>query len=129
MLHVMEHTTVAAGLGSEFVPEPPEMVAERVAKVKEEFAHRMIVDSRSRLKIASDVVHGPIGATIEAYAGDNHFDVIVMGTHGRRGLAHLLMGSVAESVIRTAPCPVLTVKAPVADHLRHGPTEPASVAV
>jgi hypothetical protein len=39
------------------------------------------------------------------------------------------MGSVAESVIRTAPCPVLTVKAPVADHLRHGPTEPASVAV
>jgi nucleotide-binding universal stress UspA family protein len=129
MLHVMEHTTVAAGLGSEFVPEPPEMVAERVAKVKEELAHRMIIDSRSRVKIAGDVVHGPIGATIEAYAGDNHFDVIVMGTHGRRGLAHLLMGSVAESVIRTAPCPVLTVKAPLADHLRHGPAEPASVAV
>jgi nucleotide-binding universal stress UspA family protein len=36
--------------------------------------------------------------------------MIVMGTHGRRGIAHLLMGSVAESVIRTARCPVLTVK-------------------
>jgi universal stress protein family protein len=33
-----------------------------------------------------------------------------MGTHGRTGLAHLLMGSVAEQVVRTAPCPVLTVR-------------------
>jgi nucleotide-binding universal stress UspA family protein len=34
----------------------------------------------------------------------------VMGTHGRRGVSRLLMGSVAESVVRTAPCPVLTVR-------------------
>jgi nucleotide-binding universal stress UspA family protein len=39
-------------------------------------------------------------------------DLIVMGTHGRTGLGHLLMGSVAEAVLRKAPCPVLTVKAP-----------------
>ena len=38
-------------------------------------------------------------------------DLIIMGTHGRRGLRRMLMGSVAESVIRTAPCPVLTVRA------------------
>ena len=39
-------------------------------------------------------------------------DLIVMGTHGRRGIARALLGSVAESVLRTAPAPVLTVRAP-----------------
>src|SRR5262245_14240243 len=39
-------------------------------------------------------------------------DLIVMGTHGRRGLGRLLLGSVAEQVLRQAPCPVVTVKAP-----------------
>jgi len=38
--------------------------------------------------------------------------LIVMGTHGRTGLRHLLMGSVAEQVVRKAPCPVLTLKTP-----------------
>ena len=37
-------------------------------------------------------------------------DLIVMGTHGRGGVAHALMGSVAEKVVRTAPCPVLTIR-------------------
>jgi nucleotide-binding universal stress UspA family protein len=37
-------------------------------------------------------------------------DLIVMSTHGRTGIAHALMGSVAEKVVRTAPCPVLTVR-------------------
>ena len=40
-------------------------------------------------------------------------DLIVMGTHGRTGLAHIVLGSVAERVVRMASCPVLTVKAPV----------------
>jgi universal stress protein A len=42
-------------------------------------------------------------------------DLIVIGTHGRTGMKHLLIGSVAERVVRTAPCPVLTVRHP--DHL------------
>jgi len=45
-------------------------------------------------------------------AQDNSCDLIVMGTHGRTGLNHLLMGSVAEHVVRRASCPVLTVKTP-----------------
>jgi nucleotide-binding universal stress UspA family protein len=48
---------------------------------------------------------------ILAHAKEAGADLIVMGTHGRTGLSHLLMGSVAERVLRTAHCPVLTVKA------------------
>ena len=49
---------------------------------------------------------------IVRYAGSRDIDLIVMGTHGRSGVAHMVMGSVAEEVIRTAPCPVLTVRHP-----------------
>jgi nucleotide-binding universal stress UspA family protein len=48
-------------------------------------------------------------------ANDEHVDLIVLGTHGRRGLGRLLMGSIAERVVRTATCPVVTVKAPAAE--------------
>jgi len=44
------------------------------------------------------------------FAQEHAFDLIVMGTHGRTGFSHWLMGSVAERVLRTAHCPVLTVK-------------------
>jgi len=52
---------------------------------------------------------------ILTYAEENKIDLIVMGTHGRHGLGRVLMGSVAEAVVRSATCPVLTVhsKAPV----------------
>ena len=50
--------------------------------------------------------------TIINFAKEMNADVIIMGTHGRGAMAHLLMGSVAERVVRTAPCPVLTVKHP-----------------
>lgn len=50
--------------------------------------------------------------TIVNFAREANADLIVMGTHGRGAMAHLFMGSVAERVVRTAPCPVLTVKHP-----------------
>ena len=50
--------------------------------------------------------------TITAYAKEAGIDLIVIGTHGRGAVSHLLMGSVAERVVRTAPCPVLTVRSP-----------------
>ena len=43
------------------------------------------------------------------YAKELEIDLIVLGTHGRTGLAHVLLGSVAERVVRKSPCPVLTV--------------------
>jgi nucleotide-binding universal stress UspA family protein len=49
---------------------------------------------------------------IADYARDASIELIVVGTHGRTGVSHLLVGSVAERVVRTAPCPVLTVRHP-----------------
>lgn len=49
---------------------------------------------------------------IVTYAREAKIDVIVLGTHGRGAMAHVVMGSVAEKVVRTAPCPVLTVHHP-----------------
>jgi nucleotide-binding universal stress UspA family protein len=57
------------------------------------------------------LVGDPARAIVQT-AEDEHADLIVMGTHGRTGLTRLLMGSVAEAVVRNAPCPVLTVKHP-----------------
>ena len=51
-------------------------------------------------------------SAIVSYAGESNIDLIVMGTRGRGGFAHLLMGSVSERVVQTAPCPVLTVRHP-----------------
>lgn len=68
---------------------------------------------------------GTAEAIVE-YAKKHNVDLIVMGTHGRRALAHLLMGSVAERVVRTAPCPVLTVRHP--EHEFIGPDALVAVA-
>lgn len=55
---------------------------------------------------------GTPAAEIVRFAAQQHADLIVMGTHGRGFVAHMLIGSVAEQVVRTAPCPVLTVGHP-----------------
>ena len=59
------------------------------------------------------LVEGRPADTILGVATEVSADLIVMGTHGRSGLRRLLMGSVAEAVMREAPCPVVTVKAPL----------------
>lgn len=56
------------------------------------------------------VLHGPSAEEIVRYAKDCNADLIVIGTHGRTGLAHVLLGSVAEKIVRKAPCAVLTVR-------------------
>jgi len=54
-------------------------------------------------------VRGPLGPAVSHWINECDIDLIVMGTHGRKGLQHFLMGSVAEAVFRGATCPVLTV--------------------
>ena len=62
-------------------------------------------------RVRQEVRVGPPAAEIIAAATDLKADVVCVGTHGRTGLAHMLLGSVAERIVRESPCPVLTVRA------------------
>ncbi|HEY4106311.1 MAG TPA: universal stress protein [Polyangiaceae bacterium] len=53
---------------------------------------------------------GDPATSIVEHAKSGHYDLVVMGTHGRTGLSHVILGSVTEKVVRRAPCPVLTVR-------------------
>jgi glycine betaine transporter len=72
-----------------------------------------IATLNKRLSVSPTVGVGEPAEEIVRLARDEAVDLIVMGTHGRSGLRHVLLGSVAETVMRTAPCPVFTVKAAV----------------
>lgn len=71
-----------------------------------------ILNGGSGLRVERRVAVGHPFEQILAAAKREAVDLIVMGTHGRTGLGHVVLGSVAERVVRLAPCPVLTVKAP-----------------
>ena len=62
--------------------------------------------------VTTEVLFGRPASAIVAAAGTNQADLIVMGTHGHGAVMHALMGNVAERVVRTASCPVLTVREP-----------------
>ncbi|OAI48052.1 hypothetical protein AYO44_01220 [Planctomycetaceae bacterium SCGC AG-212-F19] len=63
-------------------------------------------------KVEIAIREGSAFYEIIQFAKDQEIDLIVMGTHGHTGLAHVLLGSVTEKVVRKAPCPVLTVRHP-----------------
>ena len=77
-------------------------------------AQRLISDDDRQALRATVVVptHASAAHAILAYAREAQVDLIVLGTHGRTGMERLFMGSVAEHVTRTAPCPVLVVRHP-----------------
>lgn len=64
------------------------------------------------LAVSTVLVSGTPYREILKHAEREHMDLIVMGTHGRTGVEHLLIGSVAERIVRLSPCPVLTVRPP-----------------
>ena len=65
---------------------------------------------QDKLTVSRAVLFGTPFIEIVRYARENDIDLIVLGTHGRGAIAHMLMGSTAEKVVRKAPCPVLTVR-------------------
>lgn len=89
-------------------------------------ALRAVLDNLgSGLSVVSEVASGLAARQIVAYARRNGIDLIVMGTHGRTGVSHVLLGSVAEAVVRRAPCLVLTVPARLAQLEAASPPEAA----
>ena len=68
------------------------------------------LDAIAELRIDTQLVQGVPFAEIVKFAREGRYDLIVIGTHGRTGLRHALLGSVAEKVVRKASCAVLTVR-------------------
>lgn len=112
LLHVIEpsHETGAFSNEAYIAVEAPGAYEMLVKEAQSKFAHRVLPTDRARYGATTEVMTGTSADTIVEFAADQRIDLIVMGTHGRTGIAHLLMGSVAEHVVRDAPCPVLTVR-------------------
>jgi nucleotide-binding universal stress UspA family protein len=113
VLHVADNVLARGYAGEGFMAAYPELqrdvevaAAKRLdALVSDE--DRAVLNARTVVRVSTS----PPLAIVD-YAHEVHSDLIIMGTHGRGAMAHLLMGSVAERVVRTAPCPVLTVRHP-----------------
>jgi len=109
LLHIANRPLLAEGLAAE-------------ALISEEFESDMVRETEARMRklapeaASTDVVFGYANKSIVDWASRLGADLIVMGSHGRSGIAHLMLGSVAEAVVRTAPCPVLTVRHPTGRH-------------
>ncbi len=99
--------------GSEEHRKPMTDVAEEQAEQDMDALLREIPEPR-RGRTTERLVSGEPVDVILRLTRDEPYDLVVMGTHGRTGLSHLLLGSVAERVVRGAGCPVLTVRAPQA---------------
>jgi nucleotide-binding universal stress UspA family protein len=110
LFHVVEDQFVTGPFGAEmYVPHPPGTLSYLTAEAQGYLGRRITAEDRANLRATTEIIVGTAARTIVEYASDNGYDLIVMGTHGRTGLAHVLVGSVAEHVVRNAHCPVLTV--------------------
>jgi nucleotide-binding universal stress UspA family protein len=106
VLHVVEPFTYTSDFGIDYSAQYREMevtakrlIGEIIASLK-----------KSSLDAEGAVLSGEPFVEIIRYARQENADLIVMATHGRTGIEHVLLGSVAEKVVRKSPCPVLTVK-------------------
>jgi len=110
VMHVVED--VMLRYGAEVGMALPALQEDLVKAARRDLESRITDEDRRQLNAVAVIDTGAnISAAICDYAKNNAIDLIVTGTHGRGAVQHFLMGSVAERVVRTAPCPVLTVHA------------------
>jgi nucleotide-binding universal stress UspA family protein len=111
VLHVTEDLYLMTAGGVEgYVGVSSEMQADIERAARQQTEALITADDRRLFNAeAVMITNDRPAATIVEYAQSNRFDLIILGTHGCRALRRLVMGSVAERVVRTAPCPVLTV--------------------
>jgi nucleotide-binding universal stress UspA family protein len=109
LIHVLRPLYDALPAG--FVPYTPPAIAEILAALNDELA--ALAKPLSELgagQVGHQVLSGDPRYEIVEHARQGGYDLIVMGTHGRSGIAHVILGSVAERVVRGAHCPVLIVR-------------------
>jgi universal stress protein A len=107
LLHVIEPLPLSRDVTTAF-PEAYLNELESTAQHKLEQVLTQVQDAG--LHATTAIAHGVPFQGIVDTARQQHVDLIVMGTHGRTGLRHVLVGSVAEKVVRLAPCPVLVTR-------------------
>lgn len=109
-VHLLHVTDPLKGPG--YLPPPEEWLRELEQQARTELEKLPGPDLGRNLVVDREIRSGFAFSEIVRYAREQDVGLIVMGTHGRSGLAHVLLGSVAERVVRKAPCPVLTVRHP-----------------
>jgi len=107
VVHVIPHVFPSGD--SDYFAAPWLMTPETRQRVEEEFRQFLAPAREARIDHQTEVCEGDPWREIVVLAEDMPADLVVMGTHGRGGLEHLFLGSVAEKLIRRLPCPVLTV--------------------
>jgi universal stress protein A len=107
LLHAVQRP-IASLAGMPVVPPPPLQIDREALQAQ----LRAIAAANPQVRIECRLVEGEPASAILDVAREAACDVIVMGTHGWTGLSRLLMGSVAEKIVRCATCPVLTLKTP-----------------
>ena len=100
------------------VPSVIQVWEEQQRWVNDELARRVADATAQGLLGRAVLKHGPAADGLVEAVTEAHGDLLVVGTHGRTGLERVLLGSVAEAVVRKAPCAVLTVKPPASAEAR-----------
>lgn len=111
ILHVAHEPVILFGDVGYIAPPPEDQLAQVRAQLEK------IETTEPSVNVVRQLVEGNPAIEILRVADMIDADLIVMGTHGRRGIQRLLLGSVAEYVIERAKCPVLTVKTPFCESL------------
>src|SRR5690606_33682191 len=113
---VHAYQTLNYALPEGYVFYSPEQLGELTSALEKQMAQsKSVAESAGASSVETKTLMGAAFSEILRVAEEESFDLIVMGTHGRTGLSHTFLGSVAERVVRQAPCPVLTVRASKAD--------------
>jgi universal stress protein A len=116
LLNVVEPRPMAADMSLNYIPLEEELekaASEDLEKIREDIA-------KKGLPVEGDIEIGTPAEAILARAEDPDVNLVIMGSHGKKGLSRLLMGSVAEEVVRKAHCPVLIVKAGEKEFIAEG---------
>ncbi len=110
VLHVLEDLAAHAWTTEVYVAALPGVHEEMERQARERLEAVLTPDERKRHRAVLVLRTGSPFVEIVRYAREERADLIVLGTHGRGAIAHMLLGSVAERVVRKAHCPVLTVR-------------------